>query len=276
MMSFDITSLYTNVPVDEAINIITTLLNGTDLPTGYIDGVSHCLTSGYFLWRGDFYQQVNGVAMGSPLAPVVANIYMEWFEGQALTSAPVRPRHWWRYVDDVFAVINRVHVEEFIAHLNSVHSSIQFTTEKEKDGMLPFLDVLVSRGTDGRLSHTVYRKPTHTDRYLRADSHHHPSHLASVPRTLINRALNLCDPQYIDAEFDHLRQVLENNGYNWRQCTRMASSSTGQERHLMIALLPEKLRRPSQLFNEAMFCSACLRTDIRITQVNSSPPCRYL
>ncbi|KAF9808899.1 hypothetical protein SFRURICE_000945 [Spodoptera frugiperda] len=59
----------------------------------------------------------------------------------------------------------------------------------------------------GRLSHTVYRKPTHTDRYLRADSHHHPSHLASVPRTLINRALNLCDPQYIDAELDHLKQV---------------------------------------------------------------------
>ncbi|KAH9641638.1 hypothetical protein HF086_009984 [Spodoptera exigua] len=108
----------------------------------------------------------------------------------------------------------------FNATQRRVHSSIQFTTEKEKDGMLPFLDVLVSRGTDSRLSHTVYRKPTHTDRYLRADSHHHPSYLASVPRTLINRALNLCDPQYIDAEFDHLRQVLENNGYNWRQCTR--------------------------------------------------------
>ncbi|XP_022825479.1 uncharacterized protein LOC111355683 [Spodoptera litura] len=95
--------------------------------------------------------------MGSSSAPVVANIYMEWFEGQALMSAPVRPRYWWRYyVDDVFAVINREHVAEFVRHLNSVHSSIQFTTEKEKDGMLPFLDVL----------------------------------------------------------------VLENNGYNWRQCTR--------------------------------------------------------
>ncbi|KAH9639671.1 hypothetical protein HF086_002497 [Spodoptera exigua] len=153
MMSFDVTSLCTNVPVDEAIHIITTLLNGIDLPTGYIDGVSHCLTTGYFLWR----------------------------------------------------VINREHVEEFIAHLNSVHSSILFATEKEKDGMLPVLDNVVSCGTDGWLSHTVYRKPTHTDRYLRVDSQHHTSHLASVPRTLINRALNPCDLQYIYAEFDHLR-----------------------------------------------------------------------
>ncbi|KAH9639538.1 hypothetical protein HF086_007744 [Spodoptera exigua] len=73
--------------------------------------------------------------MGSPLAPVVANIFMEWFEGQALASAPVRPRYWWRYVDDVFAIINREHVAEFVGHLNSVHGSIQFTTEGEREGM---------------------------------------------------------------------------------------------------------------------------------------------
>ncbi|KAH9641329.1 hypothetical protein HF086_002651 [Spodoptera exigua] len=113
-----------------------------DLPTGYIACVNHCLTTGYFLWRGEYYLQVDGVAMGSPLAPVVANIFMEWFEGQALASAPVRPRYWWRYVDDVFAIINREHVAEFVGHLNSVHGSIQFTTEEEREGMLPFLDVL--------------------------------------------------------------------------------------------------------------------------------------
>ncbi|XP_022823922.1 uncharacterized protein LOC111354606 [Spodoptera litura] len=142
MISFDITSLFTNVPVDETISIITNILKDTDLPTGYIACVNHCLTTGYFLWRGEYYLQVNGVAMGSPLAPVVANIYMEWFEGQALASAPVRPRHWWRYVDDVFAIVNREHVAEFVGHLNSVHGSIQFTTEEEREGMLPFLDVL--------------------------------------------------------------------------------------------------------------------------------------
>ncbi|XP_026737496.1 uncharacterized protein LOC113500795 [Trichoplusia ni] len=75
--------------------------------------------------------------------------------------------------------------------------------EEESEGKLPFLDVLVIREPNGRVTHTVYRKPTHTDRYLRADSHHHHSHLSSVPRTLLNRALALCDHKYVEAELRH-------------------------------------------------------------------------
>ncbi|XP_026728032.1 uncharacterized protein LOC113494085 [Trichoplusia ni] len=203
MVSFDITSLFTNVPVDEVIQIITTLLGGTTLPTGYVESITYCLKSGYFLWRGDFYLQIDGVAMGSPLAPVVANIFMEWFEEKALESANVKPRYWWRYVDDIFAVVARDSLKDLTSHLNRVHAKIEVTIEEEKEGKLPFLDVLVIREPNGRVTHTVYRKPTHTDRYLRADSHHHPSHLSSVPRTLLNRALALCDHDYVNAELRH-------------------------------------------------------------------------
>lgn len=87
------------------------------------------------------------------------------------------------------------------------------------------MDVRVFREPNGKLTHTVYRKPTHTDRYLRADSHHHPSHLSAVPRALINRALSLCDPRFVTEELRHVRQVLEDNGYDWRQCSRWANSS---------------------------------------------------
>ncbi|KAI5646808.1 hypothetical protein NE865_01063 [Phthorimaea operculella] len=116
-------------------------------------------------------------------------------------------------------------------HLNSVHSKIEFTVENEAGGTLPFLDVLVMRMNDGSLRHTVYRKPTHTDRYLKADSHHHPQHLSSVPRSLINRALRLCHPDYIDSELDHVREVLSSNGYEWKQSLRIANSSNKQKPH---------------------------------------------
>ncbi|XP_026726667.1 uncharacterized protein LOC113493068 [Trichoplusia ni] len=225
MVSFDITSLFTNVPVDEVIQIITTLLGGTTLPTGYVESITYCLKSGYFLWRGDFYLQIDGVAMGSPLAPVVANIFMEWFEEKALESANVKPRYWWRYVDDIFAVVARDSLKDLTSHLNRVHAKIEVTIEEEKEGKLPFLDVLVIREPNGRVTHTVYRKPTHTDRYLRADSHHHPSHLSSVPRTLLNRALALCDHDYVNAELRHVRDVLERNGYQWRKCRRLLGSA---------------------------------------------------
>ncbi|XP_013133489.1 PREDICTED: uncharacterized protein LOC106099477 [Papilio polytes] len=164
--------------------------------------------------------------MGSPIAPVVANIFMEHFEKEALNSAPIKPRYWLRYVDDVFAIVSRRGVDLLLDHLNKIHPRIQFTTEEEKDGTLPFLDVLVKREPSGNLVHTVYRKPTHTDRYLRADSHHHPSHLSSVPRTLINRALRLCDPQFLKSELTHVRQVLQCNGYKWKPSLRLANTSS--------------------------------------------------
>ncbi|XP_026740728.1 uncharacterized protein LOC113503109 [Trichoplusia ni] len=230
MVSFDITSLFTNVPVDEVIRIITTLLGGTTLPTGYVESITYCLKSGYFLWRGDFYLQIDGVAMGSPLAPVVANIFMEWFEKKALDSANVKPRYWWRYVDDIFAVVARDALKDLTSHLNRVHAKIEVTIEEEKEGKLPFLDVLVIREPNGRVTHTVYRKPTHTDRYLRADSHHHPSHLSSVPRTLLNRALALCDHEYVNAELRHL-------AITWHKLSRYCGFQGGGARRDKLAVV---------------------------------------
>ena len=115
--------------------------------------------------------------MESPLSPAVANLYMEHFETMALASAPLKPRCWLRYVDDTFFVWQQgpEKLQEFSHHLNSLEDSIKFTLEMEKDGKFPFLDVLVTCRTDGSLSHTVYRKPTHTNRYLHADSHHDPA-----------------------------------------------------------------------------------------------------
>ena len=106
--------------------------------------------------------------MGSPLSPVIANFYMEHFETLALASTPLAPTIWFRYVDDTFTIWSHGEekLEEFLNHLNSIHRNIQFTMEKEIEGQLPFLDVMVLRKPDLRLGHEVYRKPTHTDRYL--------------------------------------------------------------------------------------------------------------
>ena len=84
--------------------------------------------------------------MGSPLSPVVANIFMEDFEGTALVTCDLPPKLWLRYVDDTFVVWQHGenHLGEFLEHLNGLHTRIDFTMEEEVSGKLPFLDVLYS------------------------------------------------------------------------------------------------------------------------------------
>lgn len=93
-----------------------------------------------------------------------------------------------------------------------MNTSIQFTMELEEDGRLPFLDVLVEK-KDHRLGHAVYRKPTHTDRYLHANSHHHPAQKEGVINTLLNRAELLSEPTNLPKERRHLRTAFRKNGY---------------------------------------------------------------
>ena len=110
MVSFDIKSLFTNVPIDGALKVIKERLNeGETLSERTAlepEQVTHlleiCLRTTYFSFRGEFYQRKDGAAMGSPVSPVVANIYMEMFEELALKTASHAPRIWKRYVDDSF------------------------------------------------------------------------------------------------------------------------------------------------------------------------------
>ena len=148
--------------------------------------------------------------MGSPVSPIVANLYMEYLEQKALSTTPKPPRFWCRYVDDTFVIHKEVNKQGFLQHINSVDPAIMFTVEDNKeDGSIPFLDIIVKPEADGTLSITVYRKPTHTDLYLQSDSHHHLPAKFSVIHTLSHRASTVCSkPELLQQEKDHLRKAL--------------------------------------------------------------------
>ncbi|XP_046404093.1 uncharacterized protein LOC124169501 [Ischnura elegans] len=92
--------------------------------------------------------------------------------------------------------------------------------ETEKDNRIPFLDILIYRKGNGRLGHSVYRKPTHTDLYLNGRSHLHPSQKAAVMSTLIHRAKSICDSESLPKELLHLKKTFRQNGHNGRDISK--------------------------------------------------------
>ena len=152
--------------------------------------------------------------MGSPDSPLVANLYMEFFEEQALLIAPNPPSFWNRYIDDTFVVINSANVDSFFDHINSIDSNIKFTIERANNNQIPFLDVCVKIEDDKSLSTTIYRKPTHTDQYLSFESNHSLQHKRSVVRSLMDRAEKLITKEEDKtAEINHIKKVLQYNKY---------------------------------------------------------------
>ena len=170
-----------------------------------------CLKTTYFQFQGRFFEQLQGAAIGSPITPIVAKLYMEEFEIRAINTAEHPPRIWMGYVDDIFVVIKTSYKEKFLKHLNSLDSHIQFTTEATReDRSIPFLDTLMMLHPDNSLITTVYRKPTHTDLYLQWNSHQNMAVKFHVINTLTHRAKTVCSNiQLLKEEEDHLKQALK-------------------------------------------------------------------
>ena len=111
------------------------------------------------------YKQIDGVAMGSPLGPTLANFFLGHFEKLLFYGSDFEPSLYIRYVDDIFCVFkDEASKLQFFERLNNLHTNLKFTVENATD-KLPFLDVDVSI-KDGNLETSVFRKGTHTGVFM--------------------------------------------------------------------------------------------------------------
>lgn len=208
LVSFDVCSLFTSIPVELAVETCRKRLelderlpDRTPFDAAELCKLLHfCLSNTYFTYNSDIYKQTFGTAMGASISVTTANLTMEAIEERALESFQPQPKLFVRYVDDCFCVMDKQHVRRFLQHLNDTEASINFTVEEESNGFIPFLDTLVKRSPSG-LSFSVYRKPTHSGRYLSFHSVHPMSHKRSVVTSLVNRAKRTCsEPESMKEE----------------------------------------------------------------------------
>jgi hypothetical protein len=112
--------------------------------------------------------------------------------------------------------LKKTEVNEFHNHLNSISPYLQFTIELEENRRLPFLDTVTIR-SNGKVEVDIYRKPTHTDKYLHYDSHHPKQHKLSVLNTLLDRAEKIpSSNRGKRRERKHVFKVLRDNGYPFK------------------------------------------------------------
>ena len=142
----------------------------------------------HFLFNGINYYQIDGVAMGSPLGPVLANLFMGYHEKIWLeefkTCEVVLYR---RYVDNIICLFAcEKDADKFFTFLNSRHPNIKFTFEKEKDSKIAFLDICINE-TNHSFCTSVFRKSTSIGVYTNFSSFIPFSYITELIKTLIHR-----------------------------------------------------------------------------------------
>ena len=217
--SLDVESLFTNVPVDETIDIIIKRVYHSnqpalDIPEDVLRSLLHtCTKEAPFLsHRGELYRQIDGVAMGSPLGVLFANIYMAAVEEKTFQDNPPSGIYA-RYIDDIFVTTNTDNeVTTMISALQS-NSCLRFTSEHSLEGRLPFLDIDIKK-EGGNFSTKVFTKATNIGRCLNARGECPATYKKSVVASYVNRALTHCSTwAETHKELDRVRQLLTNNGY---------------------------------------------------------------
>ena len=222
MVSFDVESLFTNIPLDETIDICVERLYKNKkkvkglLKRHFKELLTLATKSSCFLFNGVYYCQVDGVAMGSPLGPTLANLFLAYHEEKWLANCPVqfRPKYYRRYVDDVFLMFqDRSHVKKFLRYMNSRHSNIKFTVEEEQNGSLSFLDIKVTR-EEGKLVTSIHRKKTFSGVYVNYNSFLPRDYKRGLISTLLHRAYTICyDYTTLHLEIGRLKTIWQKNNF---------------------------------------------------------------
>ena len=271
LVSFDVSSLYTNVPVMETINRCADLLfqrfmmcidKDTFITLAQIASCNVLMST-----CDGYYIQKDGLAMGSPCAPLLANGWLSQFDRDIKGDAKI----YFRYMDDIFRNIVANKLVGKLEEINSYHDSLTFTHEKEKEKELPMLDMSVKHNEDGTLSSTWYYKPSDTGLIMNFHALAPMRYKRAVVSGFVHRIFRACSSwKLVHESLERAKVILENNQYPPRfyeqiisdTLTKIVEGKTKKER--------EEQEDPYLIFLQYRGkCSETYASDLRKTEVPS-------
>ena len=218
LCSFDILSLFSNIPLAETTQICVDPLYSSEHPPApfprqiFVEPTEMATSTVEFSFNDIMHRQIDAVAMGSPLGPALANIFVGYYKSK-LFQTTSKPKMYYRYMDDTFLVFsNEDKCNLFLDSLNLLHPFLHFTFEKESNLALPFLDVLVEKSPFKFITF-IYRKSTFTSQYPCWNSFSPRKRKTNLILTLPHKALAICSPEMLPSELDKIKFILLTNGY---------------------------------------------------------------
>ena len=156
-----------------------------------------------------FYRQIDGLAMGSPPAPHLANGWMSSFDPVIQDQSPI----YTRYMDDILCAMNKHEVNDKLKSINELHPSLTFTCEREDNQCIAFLDMNIIN-KDGILSSEWYRKPSDTGLIMNYHSLAPKKYKRSVVSGFVYRIYNSCSSwKLFNDSLEKAKVILLNNQY---------------------------------------------------------------
>ena len=224
MASLDVESLFTNIPLNETINnLVNDMFLNQDIVNTFnkrdmFELLSIATKESFFIFDEKIYRQIDGVSMGSPLGPTLANAFLCHYEKEWLDSCPAefKPLIYKRYVDDIFVLFScESHVQKFTDYMNNRHKSIRFTNEVEKNNQFAFLDVLISRKTNlNKFETSIYRKSTFSGVFTNFNSFIPSIYKHGLIHTMLFRTFSICSSyEKFHQEIVKLKDIFKKNAY---------------------------------------------------------------
>ncbi|XP_071578466.1 uncharacterized protein [Temnothorax nylanderi] len=217
LISLDVVSLFTNVPIERVLDSISVRWNfiakNCNIPKSeFFTAVRLILNSTFFMFNGKIYRQTFGVPMGSPLSPMAADIVLQDLETIALCTLKYIPPFYKRYIDDITLAAPSTLLQHTLDIFNSFHPRLKFTIEIGEDDKLNFLEITMMLNNN-RLTFDWFHKPTFSGRYLNFMSQHPVCQKRGTAIGLIDRAFLLSHPSLHAKNLSLVIGILLNNCY---------------------------------------------------------------
>jgi hypothetical protein len=223
LVSFDVTSMFTNIPPKECLEIIKDMIDKSSsknfiTKSELLNGLKLCMSQNYFQFDSKYYIQKSGLPMGSPLSPLFSDIFMSTIEDKIMNSkfAKLNINFWFRYVDDILAgfIGTERQLNSFLEYINSLHEKIKFTLEIEKENKINFLDLTITKN-ENKLFFNIYRKPSYSDAIIPKESLHPRQHKLAFFNCMIHRAFSIpLSEKDLNNEINIIKNIAINNGFD--------------------------------------------------------------